>query len=703
MPETATHPSSAPDPLQSAAGTLALLEAWVDGGWLRPLDRALAVFLHQHVPQAPPLLLLLAALTSHQVGRGHVCLELPALQADPDGTLSLPPEGGAEGAARPSRWLQGLDEAALAAALDCPELVQDGPGSSPLVRQEQRLYLRRYWDCEVRIGQALHRRMAAAADWQQGLDGEATRRWLERLFPAGGGAATDWQRLACALAAGRGFTVITGGPGTGKTTTVLRLLVLLQALQQAAADAPLRIRMAAPTGKAAARLNASVAGALARLPLDGVADAEALRAAIPTEVVTVHRLLGARPDSRHFRHRAGEPLPLDVLVVDEASMIDLELMASLLDALPPEARLILLGDKDQLASVEAGAVMGELCHRADGGHYTPATTAWLSEVSGESVPADYRDPAGRPLDQHIVMLRHSHRFGADSGIGALARAVNGGDAAAVEALWAAGASHPDIARLHLAGPEDPALEALAVAGGADHFAAGASGEGPRGYRYYLEAMHDGRPRDDAPRSAWDDWARSVLQAQGAFQLLGAVRRGPWGVEALNQRIAAALRDAGLVRATSAWYAGRPVIVTRNDYDLGLINGDMGVALAVPEGLAGGAPSDDAGRRDGARTVLRVAFLASDGSGRIRWVLPSRLEQVETAYALTVHKAQGSEFRHAALVLPDRVAPVLTRELLYTGITRASDWFSLLEPPGGVLVRAIRQRTLRSGGLRTRLV
>ena len=696
--------------LPAAAGdTLALLDRWVAHGWLRPLDRALAAFLLEQAPDASPLLLFCAALASHQVGRGHVCLDLPALLADPDTTLSLPPEGGEPADTpppRPSRCLAGVCPRALDAALDAPELVQSGPGNSPLVRRGPRLYLRRYWACEQRIGAVLRARMADAASWQEALDPEEARRWLGTLFAGAAGEGPDWQRLACALAAGRGFSVITGGPGTGKTTTVLRLLVLLQALRESArAGAPLRIRMAAPTGKAAARLNASVAGALDRLPLAGVTGGEALRARIPTEVTTVHRLLGARPGSRHFRHHAGRPLPLDVLVVDEASMIDLELMASLLDALPARARLILLGDKDQLASVEAGAVMGELCHRADGGHYTPETAAWLAGVSGEAIPRHYQDSAGRPLDQHIVMLRYSHRFGAESGIGRLARAVNDGVVRDAEGLFAERGRHPDIARLDLAGPEDARLEALAVSGGGEHFAPSIDGAVPAGQQHYLQVLHQGRPAPDAPRTAWEDWARGVLQAQGAFQLLAAVRRGPWGVETLNQRIAAALRDRGLVRGEGVWYAGRPVIVTRNDYDLGLINGDMGVTLAVPAWLAQGqaGPEPALAAADGARELLRVAFLANDGSGRIRWVLPSRLEQVETAYALTVHKAQGSEFRHAALVLPDRNSPVLTRELLYTGITRASRWFTLLSSEPRVLARAMGQRTLRSGGLRGALM
>lgn len=301
-------------------------------------------------------------------------------------------------------------------------------GGTPLVTTGEELYLRRYWESERRIGQAIRVRLADREAWQSALDEQAARDWLDRLFgpPADAAAQPDWQRLACALAAGSGFSVITGGPGTGKTTTVLRLLALLQGLE--GPDDPLRIRLAAPTGKAAARLNTSVGGALDRLGLDRLPAGEALRRDLPAEVVTLHRLLGARPDTRHFRYGARNPLALDVLVVDEASMIDLELMASLVEAVPRTARLILLGDRDQLASVEAGAVLGELCHRAGGGHYTPATAQWLEAVTGMAVPEAMQDADGQALDQHIVMLRESHRFGADSGIGRLAAAVNSGDA-----------------------------------------------------------------------------------------------------------------------------------------------------------------------------------------------------------------------------------------------------------------------------------
>ncbi|MFO8155430.1 MAG: exodeoxyribonuclease V subunit alpha [Pseudomonadota bacterium] len=672
-------------PLDSAATTLALLTRWRDHDWLRPLDHALVAFLHEQESTAAPATLLCAALTSHQAGRGHVCLDLDALLADPDRSLSLPPEESrntapAEAAEqplpRPTQCLAGLDRATLAATLRGDAGVVGEPvetalgedGEPPLVLDGHRLYLRRYWRSERRIATTLARRMARVEQWREELAPSAVRGWLDTLFGPPDPVET-WQRLACAVAAGSGFSVITGGPGTGKTTTVVRLLALLQGLRRDAEQRPLRIRMAAPTGKAAARLNASVAGAVHDLPLPD----ETLRTTIPTEVTTLHRLLGIRPGSRRFRHDADNPLPLDVLVVDEASMIDVELMAATLAALPARARLILLGDRDQLASVEAGAVLGELCQRAEDGHYTPATADWLERVSGEPIPDDLRDTEGRALDQHVVMLRHSHRFDADSGIGRLAIAANAGNGASAEALLASG-GYADLRHQPLRGPGDTALEALAEAG----------------YRPYLEIVA-ARPDGSAPAAEHDDWARRVLAEHGRFQLLAALRHGPWGIEGLNQRIAAGLADAGLIETGAYWYPGRPVMVTRNDYDLGLINGDIGITLPRVE-------TDDLGRR----TTLRVAFPATDGGEAVRWVLPARLDNVETVFAMTVHKAQGSEFDHTALLLPDRPSPILTRELVYTAITRARSRFTLLDSGHGVLAAALAARVNRSAGLHDHL-
>ncbi len=690
-------------PSAAQAASLAQLQAWADAGWIRCLDAAFAGFLAREAPDAQPLLLLAAALASHQLGRGHACLELAATLADAQATLALPPERRAPAepvaeAATPAQLLAGVQLSDWRAALAHPQLVARGdaaggadPGAdgSPLVLDGDRLYLRRWWAHERTVRDCLRQRLVAGEPLA-GPAAAALRQALDLLFPLQPDQPLDWQRTACALAARSAFAVVTGGPGTGKTTTVVKLLAVLQhlACQGLLPGRPqaraLRIRLAAPTGKAAARLNESIAGAVRTLALDGLPQPEALRAAIPTEVTTVHRLLGTRPDSRRFRHDATAPLPLDLLVVDEASMVDLELMAAVLQALPATARLVLLGDKDQLASVEAGAVLGALCRRADSGHYTPATAAWLREAAGQDLPAGLLDPAGEPLDQAVAKLRHSWRFRADSGIGRLAQAVNDGDAALLAQL--AGAPAPDLAFCMLdAGGQ--ALRALVLDGGAPAFAGGGRGRldggtpiaPPVGHAHYLQQLRALRPAPDAPPAARDAWALAVLAAFGRFQLLAALRAGPHGVDGLNHAAQRLLHDAGLVDASRPWYEGRPVLVTRNDYGLGLMNGDVGLTLATEGG------------------VLRVAF--ADGRGGVRWVLPSRLQDVETVYAMTVHKSQGSEFAHAALVLPAHDSRVLTRELVYTGITRARHWCTLARPAGApdLLATAVQRRLQRAGG------
>lgn len=683
------------------APLLADLERWVAEGWLRALDRSFAAFLAQKAPDADPLLVLGAALASHQLGRGHACLDLQAALADAGLALSMPPEGAAraavEGAApitAPSALLAGVSLARWTQALAHPALVGHGPGATPLVRVGSRLYLRRYWQYEQSVRAAIAGRVAtptaAAAPEAQTTLAAA----LDVLFPHRDGAAVDWQKIACALAARQGFGIITGGPGTGKTTTVVRLLAVLQHLALAGGKGRrLRIRLAAPTGKAAARLNESIAGAVARLPLEGLSDPEAVRAAIPTDVTTVHRLLGSRPDTRHFRHDARNPLALDLLVIDEASMLDLEMMASVFAALPPHAPLILLGDKDQLASVEAGAVLGDLCQRADAGHYRIDTDAWLQAVTGELLEPGLCDADGSALDQAVVKLRVSHRFSAASGIGKLAEAVNAGDGGQVRRVFERG--YADLSQQRSL--DDAALRRLVIDGAPEGFAGQGQGRvdggkavpPPAGYRHYLALMRAGKPGIDASQAGFDAWAREVLAAYGQFQLLCALRSGPQGVEGLNLRIAGLLRAEGLLEADhGGWYPGRPVLVTRNDYGLGLMNGDVGVTLALPTSVPG---------EQRPRWTLRVAFAAGDGQGGIRWVLPSRLRAVETVFAMTVHKSQGSEFAHAALLLPERPSPVLTRELVYTGITRARHWFTLAAAPE-VMQGAVRKRVERVGGL-----
>ena len=640
------------------------LAGWAARGWLRTLDAALAGFLWREVPAADPLAILAAALASHQLGRGHACLDLEATLADPARALSLPPDGAdpLDAIDSPLAVIGGLTLARWLAALDCPALVDDGSGGAPLVRVGTRLYLQRYWRCERRleaaIAEGLGRGEQAAA--------EALRPLLDALFGPPDGSTVDWQRAACALAARSAFAVITGGPGTGKTTTVLRLLALLQALAlQASGDEgrrprPLRIRLAAPTGKAAARLNQSIAAQVAGLDLGKLPGAEDVRAAIPRQVTTLHRLLGSRPDARRFRHHAEHPLALDLLVIDEASMVDLELIAAVVQALPPAARLVLLGDKDQLASVEAGAVLGQLCAHAAAARYRPATADWLARATGQRPREAFIDANGSALDQAVAMLRVSHRFDAASPIGRLASAVNADDGPALEALLAA----EDAALQWLPGEQTgDALTDTIVAG----------------CRPWLERTRAGAGADA------DEFARQVLAAHAGFQVLCALRAGPWGVDGLNARIAEALQRAGLIPASTGWYAGRPVLVTRNDYGLGLMNGDIGLCLPLADGDGG--------------TRLRVAFPGADDPARVRWLAPSRLQAVDTVFAMTVHKSQGSEFGHVALVLPERPSPILSRELLYTGITRARARLTLACAGGtGVLRQCVARRVIRAGGL-----
>ncbi|MDC8803004.1 exodeoxyribonuclease V subunit alpha [Halomonas pacifica] len=751
LPE-ARHPA-----LDETPALMELLARWVERGWLRALDRALARFLHREVPEAPAPLLLAAALASHQLGRGHVCLDLAATLEAPDLALSLPPEGDdlSDPPPLPSEVLDGLTLDDWQRALANPGLVaNDAPGSTPLVHARgPRLYLRRYWQYEQQIRQQIAARLTTndttthsrsllqqrsdvsaigaarrpedATGPDQATNTETLATALDALFPTSGDL--DWQKAACALAARSPFAVITGGPGTGKTTTVVKLLALLQAMALGRPETDgaraLRIRLAAPTGKAAARLNESIAGQVKKLSLAELAgavgqqgvDISTLREAIPTEVTTLHRLLGSRPDTRHFRHHAGNPLALDVLVIDEASMVDIEMMAAVLTALPARARLVLLGDKDQLASVEAGAVLGDLCQRAEGGHYTPETADWLEAATGTPLPERYRDAQGQPLDQAIAMLRVSHRFDAQSGIGRLAEAVNRPlpdkrqakeKRRAVREVFGEGkAGYRDLARLHLGAPEDAGLDRLVVEGNPAGFPQRGQGRHdrrgepvapPLGYRHYLAVLRDRRPTDtafgdDEARQPFDAWARAVLEAHGQFQLLCALRKGPWGIEGLNPRIGRALRRAGWLHASDmeldrGWFEGRPVLVTRNDYGLGLMNGDIGITLALPDARAPG------------KKLLRVAFPSSDGSGRIKWVLPSRLQAVETVFAMTVHKSQGSEFTHTALLLPDAPNPILTRELVYTGITRAKHWLTLVETGRGMLDEAVTREVMRVSGL-----
>ena len=468
----------------------------------------------------------------------------------------------------------------------------------------------------------------------------------------------------------------------------------------------MRVALAAPTGKAAARLKQSIDGSLKALQAQALQaqpgegepaplDLDALIHRIgPAR--TLHSLLGARPDTRMFRHHAANLLDVDVLIVDEASMVHLEMMDALLQALPSTARLVLLGDKDQLASVEAGAVLGDVCRDAAQGAYLPNTLRYAQAVAGQILAPGFHASATQKISalaQQTVMLRQSRRF--DGPIGQLALAVNAGD---TDAAWAClAASGPrslgsgsfagaDFKRetvpsnwpLLALQPETPeAVCALAMG-------TAIGGATKPSYADYLQCLRQG-PAGQNQGKAEDEgqhehaaWVRQVLQAFDRFRILCAVHQGEWGTAALNAAVQKALTDAGWLQPQGEWFAGRPVMVTRNDAQLGVFNGDVGVVLPNPQG------------------VLKAWFL--DGE-QLRSVSVSRLAHADTAFVMTVHKSQGSEFAHTVLVLPPGAADVLSRELVYTGITRAREQFTLIEGQAGLLHAAMARPGVRVSGLR----
>ena len=657
---------------------LAALERLADAGLLRRLDSALAAFVAAQDAEAGPALLVATAVLAQMEGRGHSCLPLKALAGDPNQILAWPKEAERlqqslweQLPGRLADWLQAMRRSPVVRVVQPGTVAADRgqplvllDGAAPL------LYLRRYWDYERSVAAHITQRTVADA---VALDEPRVRDWLGRLFSSSAVAANavDWQKLACALALRGRMSVITGGPGTGKTYTAARLLALLFATAPDATQ--LRVALAAPTGKAAARLKQSIDSSLLELKeaVGRELDLEALVKRMGA-ARTLHSLLGARPDTRRFAHHAGNPLDVDVLIVDEASMIHLEMMAALLQALPPTARLILLGDKDQLASVEAGAVLGDLCRDAQRGNYAPDTAAYVERVTGQSLPGQYLAPArALPLAQHTVMLRESRRFGGP--IGLLAQAVNAGDAPAAMALLRTQTQAGQHAELWAReGGEVDAVVRSAVQGrgGMASYAA---------YAEVLERHGQGKGRGFATEAEHRQWVREVLAAFDRYRLLCAVRDGSWGVAGLNRAVEQALQAMGVIRKEGEWYMGRPVMVTRNDTQLGVFNGDIGMVL----------PSF----ADPAR--LRVYFMQGE---HLHHVSTARLAHVETAFAMTVHKSQGSEFEHTALVLAAQGGNVLSRELVYTGITRARKAFSLWAEAPGLLASAMGSPTQRSSGL-----
>lgn len=604
------------------------LAALASAGQIRQIDYQLAAVLRQ-CGETHDGVLLAAALSSQRLGQGDVCVDLAALGEQPLFDVE-------QAAADAAPLLFAPPLPAWLAQLRASAFVSDGSNPAPLVVDDDgRLYLGRYFEFEQRLAQ----RLQSLAEGTLEIDGKALKAELDRLFPAPKDGSVDDQRVAAAVAALRRLCVISGGPGTGKTTTVTRILALL--LKTAG---PLRIALAAPTGKAAARLSDSI-----RDKKQGLGLNKDRLAMIPDEVVTLHRLLGLRGDGSPPRFHAGNPLHCELLVIDEASMVDLPLMTRVLAALPSTARLILLGDKDQLASVEAGNVLGDICDSGVQHAYSAGQTQALTALS--AAPQGASERAAAPMADALAMLNHSYRFSSKSGIGELARAVNAGD-------------------------EDQAISCLTPEKYAD--------------LDWRRGGQDGAPAEliDLAVDAYAEYLQcsqpaEALKAFDRFRVLCAVRKGPFGVVTLNQQIQEALDKRGLIDQRKAFYKGRPVMITRNDYGLRLFNGDVGLIWnSEQEGQA-----------------LRAFFPLPDGGQRALSV--ARLPQHETVFAMTVHKSQGSEFDRVLLILPQEPSPVVSRELLYTGITRAMTQVTLAADEAAMR-RAVAQRCVRASGLRQRL-
>lgn len=587
-----------------------------EGVCLNEIDRHFANFVCRQAGSRDPHLEGAAALLSRGVGSGDVCLDLACALSEGDA-----PRYGIESL---DTWVERLRGFSVVGS----------PGDfAPLILdQSNRLYLHRYWRYEDQLAAALRQRGAPAP-----FNEHLLKEGLDRLFPANPSGEIDWQRVACLAALTRRFCVISGGPGTGKTSTVVKVLALL--LEQHQGER-FRIALAAPTGKAAARLKESIVA--------GVECSAEVAPLIPEEVSTIHRLLGYIKGSCSFRHHRENPLPYDLVIVDEASMVSLPLMAKLVDAVREDTRLILLGDRDQLASVEAGAVLGDICDTGASHGFSPDFVDLAARLSGDRLPEQATTGS---LGDAVVLLRKSYRFSASSGIGVVAALVNEGDAAGALSVIRE-RRYPDL----LLGESPPA----AKLGGelAERILAG--------YRAYLQ--------EETPEGAFARF--------GEFRILCALRNGPYGVEAVNRLVQERLEKEGLIAPQGRWYAGQPILITRNDYNLSLFNGDIGMILPDPE----------------AKGELRAFF--PTGSG-LRRVLPLRLPEHESAFAMTVHKSQGSEFDRVLIVLPDRDTPVLTRELLYTGITRAKRSVEILSTEE-IFLSTVGRRIQRRSGLKEKL-
>ena len=574
---------------------------------------------------------LLAALTSHALAQGHVCLDLRDVAA----SCKIAGEGGGVS----SLVMPTLEE--WHGAIVGTSLIGERDDATPLVIDHNRIYTRRYWRYEANVAEEIRRRSGLM---QPSLSAEEIRTWLERLYAPSD--AVDWQRVAAVVALHSGLSVVSGGPGTGKTYTAAKVVVLLAEDHRKRCGELPRVSFMAPTGKAANRLGQSMRRAADELDCD-----EEIRELIRSRPTTIHRALGRRPRTRtHFRHNAENPLRSDLVVLDEASMVDMGLMSRLLRALPHLARIVVLGDRDQLSSVEAGAILADICGGVDEHGYSQQAVERIDALSGDAVPAGgvrggVCSAVGSELADTIVVLKRNYRYGDDSGIGRMAAAINRGLGGEVLRL----ARDPEVPDVTLHQPVGDGIAELL------------------------------RLSSDKLAGLFSSDTEQRLAALVRFRVLCAFRQGTFGVREINRQIEMWLRREGRIDIDGEVYPGRPIMVTQNDAETDLFNGDVGVLCESDKGIRAKFPDTNHPRT---------------------WSL-GRIPPFESVYATTIHKSQGSEFEEVAIVLANESSPLLTRELLYTAVTRARRRVRIFASPA-VVVAACARRVGRASGLRERL-
>ena len=595
-------------------------------GELAAIDVALAKFLKDADAAIADEVLILVVLVSYKYRSGDVCLDLDNFSLD--------------------QLLAGFSKLSLPPTKDLLTILRESsvvgsPGEfKPLILEDdQRLYFHKLWMYEQDLADMILERSEAKANE---INSSILKEQLDQLFPVDGpDDSIDWQKVAAVSSVLNKLTVISGGPGTGKTTTVVRILALLALLAQEKGQ-ELSVALAAPTGKAASRLKNAIAEIKNSLPV-----ADEVKEKIPDEAVTIHQLLGARRYSSQYKHDEENPLPYDVVIVDEASMIDQVLMSKLMKALLAETRFILLGDKDQLASVEAGSVLRNICNNDDN-RISKQRADLLASLS-LNLPSETIESYPSKLTDNIILLQRNYRFKVEGGIAKLSESVRKGN------------SKEAISTLH-----DTSFGSVTMLDVGDQSE----------MESHLKSLIE-RYSDQIKKCTTAEDYFKVYRKVG---ILAAHRRGPRGVEFLNSVIEQGFKKERGIPPYQQWYTGRPVIINKNDYNLGLYNGDIGICRKKETG------------------EWRIHF---EKEGEVLKVPPSRLSTYDLAFALTIHKSQGSEFDEVVLLLPDEESRLLSRELLYTGITRARKEV-IIYANEGILNKAIQKITDRSTGLKHKI-